>query len=66
MMWKDEIVDELHAMREAHAASLGYDAQKLYEELKAHEQLSRSKGFQFVSYPPRRPKGWIQPVELAT
>jgi hypothetical protein len=50
-MWKDEIIEELYAQRAAHAAKLGYSPQKFFEELKAHEALSRAQGWQFVGEP---------------
>ena len=64
-MWKDEIVEELHAMREARAAQFGFDSQKIFDDIKAHEAVSRAQGFKFVSFPPRRPEGWIAPAAAA-
>lgn len=58
-MWKDEIIEELHAIRAEHAAQMGFDSKRIYDELKAHEAISRQQGFKFVNYPPRRPEGWI-------
>lgn len=52
-MWKDEIIEELYAQRAEHAAKLGYSPQKFFEEMKAHEALSRAQGWQFVSEPPQ-------------
>jgi hypothetical protein len=48
MMWKDAIVEELHAMRQAHAAKFGFDSQKIFNELKEHEAVMRAQGWQFV------------------
>lgn len=35
---KDEIVDEVRAVRDAYAARFNYDLAKIYEDLKAKEQ----------------------------
>lgn len=47
-MWKDEIIEELHVMRQAHAAKFGYDSQKIFDELKEYEAVMRTQGWQFV------------------
>jgi hypothetical protein len=38
MRSKDEIVDEIRAVREAYAARFNYDLAKIYDDLKAKEQ----------------------------
>lgn len=38
MKSKDEIIDEVRAVREAYAARFNYDLAKIYEDLKAKEQ----------------------------
>ncbi len=65
-MWKDEIIEELHAIRAAHAAQMGYDSKRIFDELKAHEEISKAQGFKFVSYPPRRPEGWVAAGQSAS
>lgn len=40
-MWTDEIVEEVRAIREAHAARLGYDLDAIYQDLKEQEQHSQ-------------------------
>jgi hypothetical protein len=35
---KDEIVEEVRAVREAYAARFNYDLSKMYDDLKAKEQ----------------------------
>jgi hypothetical protein len=42
MMWKDAIVEELHVVRQAHAARFGFDSQKIFDELKEHEAVMRA------------------------
>jgi hypothetical protein len=34
---KTDILDELHALREAYAAQLGYDLERIFDDLKAKE-----------------------------
>lgn len=50
---KDPIVESLHAIREQHAAQFGYDAKKIYEDIKAHECESAAQGFTFVTLSPK-------------
>ena len=59
-MWKDQIVEDLHAIRAAHAADFGYDAQAMYEDIKQREAVSEANGVRFVNLPPRRPAGWTE------
>jgi hypothetical protein len=51
-MWKDEIVDETRRAREAYAASLNYDLEAIYRDLKAKE---RKSGHPVVSLHPKPP-----------
>ena len=37
MKWKDEIVEEVRASREAYAAQFDYDLKRMFEDLKAKE-----------------------------
>ena len=52
-MWTDPIVQEIRTGREAHAASLGYDAERIYAEIKLHEQSAKQRGIKFVTLQPR-------------
>lgn len=37
MIWKDEIVEEVRAVREAYAAQFDYDLKRMFEDLKKKE-----------------------------
>jgi len=37
MEWKDEIVEEVRAIREAYAAQFDYDLKRIFEDLKKKE-----------------------------
>ena len=56
-MWKDPIVEEVHAIREQLAAEHGNDLHKIVEHVKNVQQGHSDK---LVSRPPRRPVGWGQ------
>jgi DNA-binding protein H-NS len=51
-MWKDEIVEEIHQIREAYAKSLNYDLDAIFADLRKKEaqsgrevvSLSRKRG----------------------
>ena len=55
-MWRDPIVDEIHRIREEHAAKFDYDLDRIVEDIKKHEDEERAKGRVFVTLEPRRPK----------
>jgi hypothetical protein len=38
MKWKDEIVEEVRAAKEAYAAQFDYDLKRMFEDLKKHEE----------------------------
>jgi hypothetical protein len=50
-MLNDEIVNEVRAIRDAHAAKFGYDLRAIYEDLKKSEAEHISAGHPFVSPP---------------
>lgn len=52
-MWKDEIVEEVHRVREEYAAKFHHDIDAMYEDIKRREAES---GREFVSFPPRKPE----------
>ena len=37
MQPKNEILDELHSLREAYAAQMGYDLERIFDDLKTKE-----------------------------
>jgi hypothetical protein len=42
-MWKDEIIEEIHQIREAYAKSLNYDLDAIFEDLRKKEAESGRK-----------------------
>ena len=54
-MLNDEIVEEVRAIREAHAARFGYDLRAIYEDLKKSEAMHIAAGHPFVSAPQVHP-----------
>lgn len=55
MTYLDPIVEEVRAVRRAHAARFNYDLKAICEDIREQE---RKSGLKYVSYPPRR----ISPV----
>ena len=49
-MYKDEIVEEVRRVRQAHAAAHGYDLKRIVEDIRRQEQES---GRKFITLPPR-------------
>ncbi len=47
-MWNDGIVDEVRAVRDAHAAKFGYDLQAIYADLKKSEAELMAGGHSFI------------------
>jgi len=56
-MIHDPIVEEVRAIREAHAAKFNYDLDAIYADIKRQEAESDRE---FVNYPPRRPSATSQ------
>ena len=48
---RDPIIDELRAVRDAHAARCGYDVEKIFRDIRATQQAS---GREYVRLPARR------------
>ena len=66
-MLNDEIVDEVRAIRDAHAAKFGYDLRAIYEDLKKSEAEHIAAGHPFVSPPSvlPAPSAALQPTRFA-
>jgi len=65
-MLNDEIVNEVRAIREAHAAKFGYDLRAIYEDLKKTEAEHIAAGHPFVSPPsPTVPNSAFQRTRFA-
>jgi hypothetical protein len=54
-MLNDEIVDEVRAIRDAHAAQFGYDLRAIYADLKRLETEHIAAGHPFVPPPSELP-----------
>ena len=50
-MLNDEIVDEVRAIRDAHAAKFGYDLRAIYADLKKSEAEHIAAGHPFIPAP---------------
>lgn len=61
----DPIVDEIHKTRERLLAEFDGDLDALVKDAQRRTEESRQAGRTVVSYPPRRPKGWIDPTKKA-
>lgn len=59
-MWQDEILEELHQIREEHAKSFNYDMKAICKDWRRQQAES---GKQFVTLsPPQPPKNYVQPM----
>lgn len=56
-MVKDEIVEEVHRIREEYAAKFDHDIDRIYEDIKRREAESNKE---LVSFP-RRPPLYVTP-----
>lgn len=56
---RDLIVEEIHQFRREYAAKFNYDLKAICEDLRSREG---EDGRGVVSFPPKRPKGWVEPV----
>lgn len=50
-MWQDPIVEEIRAVRQAHAARFGFDLDAIVADLRRQQEEHRDK---IVTLPPRR------------
>jgi hypothetical protein len=51
-MWKDEILEEIHRIREEHAKAFNYDLQAICDDLQKKQAAS---GRQLISSPLKKP-----------
>jgi hypothetical protein len=58
-MWRDEIVEEVRKIRQAHAERFGYDLDAIVADFKKREGEG---DYKVVSLPPRRLKAADRPV----
>lgn len=62
-MWQDEILEEIHRIREEHAKSFNYDLQAICDDLRKQEATS---GRKIISKPlkqrSQRPNNAVQPT----
>jgi hypothetical protein len=54
-MLNDEIIDEVRAIRDAHAAKFGYDLRAIFADLKKSEEERIAAGHPFVPPPSELP-----------
>lgn len=64
-MLNDEIVDEVRAVREAHAEKFGYDLRMIFEDLKKSETARIAAGHPFVSSAQPVPNMSFQRIRFA-
>ncbi|MDQ5908737.1 MAG: hypothetical protein QG599_830 [Pseudomonadota bacterium] len=51
----DSIIQEVRNVREQHAASMGYDLDRIYADMKARQEKHAAEGW-FVISPPSNPQ----------
>ncbi|MGZ8219070.1 hypothetical protein [Methylomagnum sp.] len=64
----DEILDEIRAIREAHAAKFNFDLDAIYEDIKNNEEEHVARGAKFVDPPPATfgiPRSAYQKIRFA-
>ncbi len=59
-MWQDEILDEIHRIREEHAKSFNYDLKAMFADWQKKQAQSDR---QVVTLPPQRSNTKVQPTE---
>ncbi|MEK7686555.1 MAG: hypothetical protein AAB466_14155 [Verrucomicrobiota bacterium] len=52
-MKENEILEEIHRLREEHARECGYDIHKIFEEIRQNTEKLKAEGWQVVSPAPR-------------
>ncbi len=64
-MWKDEIVEEIHRIRDEYAKSFNYDLKAIFEDLRKKQDES---GYKFVDLSGNRSSKtrWIKPLKASS
>jgi hypothetical protein len=52
-MRNEPIIEEIHRIRDGHAAKFNYDLHAIFEDI---QRMERESGRIYVTYPPRRPR----------
>ena len=52
----NEILDEIHRLREEHARECGYDIHKIFEQLREGTERLKAEGWEVVYPAPRQPE----------
>lgn len=55
-MKENEILEEIHRVREEHARECGYDLDVMFARMEEHLQRLKAEGWQVVSPAPREPE----------
>jgi hypothetical protein len=61
-MWQDPIVQETRALREQYAQQFNHDPVAIYQDIIKRQA---ARGRTLVSFPPRRPAGFVTPQCVA-
>jgi hypothetical protein len=59
-MWKDEVVEEIHQIREEYAKSFNYDLQAIFDDL---QKKQANSGRQLISEPLKQPNKSYQKLD---
>jgi hypothetical protein len=51
-MWKDPIVEEVRRLRDQYASQLGYDIDRIFQDIQKRQAQTGKK---LLSFPPRAP-----------
>jgi hypothetical protein len=62
MKWRDEIVEEVRAAREAYAAQFDYDLDRMFEDLKRKEEQNLAPRANLKPLKPARTENVALPV----
>ena len=63
MMTPNPILEELYRVRDEYAASFNNDLTSIVDDIRRQQEQD---GGEVVSFPPRRPKNWKEPIKDAS